>query len=371
MKGTTYVGMDVHKKSIVVAMLRPEGVKPAEMEVPNDTSGVRRLIQALKREGEVLSCYEAGPCGFGLKRRLDAAGIGCVVIAPSLIPGRPGDRIKTDRRDSRKLAELFRAGLLTEVYPPTPEQEAVRDLTRCLGDAKQDLHRARQRLSKLLLRHDKTFADGHAWTGPHRRWVNDVSLELAGPVRITFDTYLLTIQQTEERVHFLEKEIGNIAQTEAYREAVGWLRCFRGIDTLSAMILLAEICDFDRFLAPRQLSAYLGLVPSEHSSSERIRRGAITRAGNSHARRILVEAAWHSRHKPGGGIGLRKRREGQPLWAIAIAQKAERRLNARFWKLTMAGKPSRKVVTALARELATFIWAMMRSGQLHKPSLAA
>jgi len=364
MEPITHVGMDVHKRSIVIAMLRPDGAKPVEMQVPNDTIGTRRLIQVFKREGEVPCCYEAGPCGFGLQRKLEAAGIRCRVIAPSLIPGRPGDRIKTDRRDARKLGELLRAGLLTEVHSPTPEEEAVRDITRCVEDAKQDLMRARHRLSKLLLRRGHDFTEGRAWTAPHRRWLKNLSLELQGPVQITFDSYLLTIEQTEEGARALEKRVSEIAQTESYREAVGWLRCFRGIDTLSAMILLAEIHGFDRFVSPSQFAAYIGLVPSEHSSSDRIRRGAITRAGNSHARRILVEGAWHYRHTPGGGIGLKKRREGQPLWAIAIAQKAERRLHARFWKLTLAKKPYGKVVTALARELATFVWAMHRSGQL-------
>jgi transposase len=255
MKPTTYVGMDVHRKSIVIAILRPDGTKPVEMQVPNDATGVRKLIQAFRREGEVICCYEAGPCGFVLKRKLDAAGIRCVVIAPSLIPGRPGDRIKTDRRDARKLAELLRAGLLTEVHLPTPDEEAVRDLTRCLEDAKQDLTRARHRLTKLLLRRGHSFTEGHAWTAAHRRWLKNLSLELQGPVQITFDNYLLTIEQTEERARALEKKVAAIAQTEPYREAVGWLRCFRGIDTFSAMILLTEIHGFERFVSPRQLAA--------------------------------------------------------------------------------------------------------------------
>lgn len=365
---TTWVGLDAHKKFIQVAMLRPSG-ELDEWRVPYTTKDVQKLARKLTRKapGEVRCCYEAGPVGFTLKRRLEdakgKAGLSCAVIAPTLIPKKPGDRVKTDRRDARKLCDLFRAGLLTEVHPPTEAEEAVRDLCRARYAAKQDLHSARHRLSKLLLRRGRIYAAGKAWTNKHRVWLR--ALKFEDPVdRAVFDNYMLAIEQIEARVESLDHSLEEVAHSETYSERVGWLRCFRGIDTVTAITLLAEIHDFRRFEHPRQLMSYLGLTPSEHTSSGEPKRGGITKAGNNRVRRLLIEASWHYRHRPAVGARLRKRREAQPAHVIAIADKAQQRLNRRYHRLTLGSrKPPTKAVVALARELVGFIWAALRSGQ--------
>lgn len=357
---STVVGLDVHKKDIVVAMLLPDAGEAVTWTVANEPRAVRRLAKKLKRQarGGIRSAYEAGPCGYVLKRQLEAEGVPCAVVAPSLIPSAPGDRIKTDRRDARKLGEMLRAGLLTEVHPPSEEEEAVRDLCRCREDVKQDLTRSRQRLGKFLLRKGLRYGLGHAWTQRHRRWLWSLELEHRA-AQAALQEYLLSIEQLEGRLRELDATIGEIAESEPYRERLGWLRCFRGIDTLSAMTILAELHDFRRFTSARQLMSYLGLVPSEHSSGESTRRGGITKTGNAHVRRILIEAAWHYRHPPRVGVVLRKRREAQPAEIIAIADRAMRRLHRRHWRLLSMNKPPQKVVTAVARELTGFLWATL------------
>lgn len=359
-EGSTVVGLDVHKKDIVVAMLAPGAVEAVTWTVANEPRAVRRLAKKLKRQapGAIRSAYEAGPCGYVLKRQLEAEEVACAVVAPSLIPFAPGDRIKTDRRDARKLAELLRAGLLSEVHPPSEEDEAVRDLCRCREDVQQDLTRSRHRLGKFLLRKGLRYGLGRAWTQRHRRWLWSLELEHRA-AQATLQEYLLSIEQLEVRLRELDATIGEIAESEPYCERVGWLRCFRGIDTLSAMVILAELHDFRRFTSARQLMSYLGLVPSEHSSGESIHRGSITKTGNRRVRRILIEAAWHYRHPPRVGVALRKRREGQPAQVIAMADRAMRRLHRRYWKLLSTNKPPQKVVTAVARELAGVVWAAL------------
>jgi transposase len=296
-------------------------------------------------------------------RQLEAAApLVCEVVAPSLIPVRPGERIKTDRRDAVKLVRLYRAGELTEVHPPTEPEEAVRDLLRCREDAKEDLMRSRHRLSKFLLRRGLIYTGGAAWSQKHSQWLARLSWELVGDAE-TFEDYRIAISQLEARIRALDTRIGELAQQDPYQQPVGWLRCFRGIDTVTAMTILAEIHDFRRFQTARQFSSYLGLVPSEYSSGDRMQRGGITKTGNSHARRILVEAAQHSRHRPAVGYKLRKRREGQPAWAIDHADRAMQRLWHRYRRLRLArGKHHNKVVAALARELAGFVWAIMQEG---------
>jgi len=358
---TTFVGMDVHKASVVVARLAP-GAKAAEVwELVNEPRAIRRLAKRLLREapGEVSCCYEAGSCGYALQRQLRREGVACEVVAPSLVPFKPGDRIKTDRRDARKLAEYWRSGTLTVVQPPSPEQEAVRDLVRCREDVKDDLLRARHRLSKMLLRRGLVFGEARAWTRRHRDWLRGLVWDQPSD-EIVFTEYLLGVELLEERTRVLDKKLGEVAASEPYRERVGWLRCFRGIDTTSAMTVLAELHGIERFDSPRRLMAYLGIVPGERSSGDSARRTGITKTGNSHVRRILVEAAWHYRHRPGVGAALRKRREGQPARIIALADRANRRLSARFQRLAVTlGKPAPKVVTAIARELAGFLWAAL------------
>jgi transposase len=295
-----------------------------------------------------------------LQRQLRTAGVSCTVIAPSLIPVRPGDRIKTDRRDAKKLAELLRAELLTEVHPPTEEAEAVRDLCRCRDAAKQDRERARHRLSKLLLRRGLIYAPGKAWTRMHREWLRQRRFERPAD-QVVFADYLQALEHVEERLRALDTQLTTYAQQEPYRAPVGWLRCFRGIDTVTAMSIVTELHGFERFRSARALMAYLGLVPCEHTSADRHRRGGITKTGNVRVRRLLVEAAWHYRHLPGVGVSLRQRRSGQPPPIIALADKAQRRLHHRFWSLVSARtKPPNQAVIAVARELTGFLWAALQ-----------
>jgi transposase len=364
-KGITWVGLDTSKKKHAVAILDPEAREARELSIPNEPRAIARFARKLVREapGEVRVCYEAGPCGYALMRQMEkAAALVCEVVAPALIPVRRGERIKTDRRDAVKLARLYRSGELTPVHPPTGAEESVRDLMRCREDAKEDLMRARHRLSKFLLRQGLVYTGGATWTVRHEQWLSSVSWEHPAHEEV-FEDYRLAISHLGARIQALDARIEEISQQPPYQEPVGWLRCFRGIDTATAMTILTEIHDFRRFESAPELMSYLGMVSSEHSSGEQTRRGRITKAGNNHARRILVEAAHHSRHRPAVGRGLRKRREGQPAWVIERADKAMQRLWERYRRLRLArGKQNNKVVVAMARELAGFVWAVMREG---------
>src|ERR1700674_849953 len=356
----TYVGMDAHKKDLFIAMLVGNQTTPVTWQLANEPQAVRRLVRKLERDapGPVRVCYEAGPCGYALQRRLTTPRVSCQVIAPALIPRKPGERIKTNRRDARKLAELLRAGLLTEVRPPTPAEEAVRDLCRARDDAREDFQRCRHRLGKLLLRRGLHYS-GRNWTQAHRRWID--SLEWAQPAeRVVVGDYQLAIDHTEARLLELDARLTEIAQRDPYRELVGWLRCFRGIDTLTAILILAELHDFRRFHSARALMAYLGLVPGEDSTGEKHRYGRITRTRNALVRRLLVEPAWHYQHQPGVGVALTRRRKGQPGRVIAIADKAQQRLCRRFRRLAEQHKPAPKIAVAIARELAGFLWAALQ-----------
>ena len=363
-EASTWVGLDVHKKDIVAARLVGTGQEAEVWRFANEPGAIRRFERKLSREssGAVCCAYEAGPCGYALQRQLRRSGTECVVVAPSLIPAKPGDRVKTDRRDARKLAELLRAGLLTEVIPPSEDEESVRDLCRCRDVVRQDLTRARHRLGKLLLRRGLVYDRGRTWTRRHRQWLRSLRWD-NGALEAAFVAYLGTVEQLEDRLVELDTAIAQIAANEPYREAVGRLRCFRGIDTWSAMLILSELHDVRRFHSPRQLMAYLGLVPGEHSSGERTLRTGITKTGNSRVRRALIEAAWHARHRPAISKELKQRRTGQPPDAILLADRAMRRLHRRYWRLLAAGKPSQKVVTAVARELTGFLWTALH--QLH------
>jgi transposase len=357
---TTYVGVDAHKKDLFIAMLVGAGQTPVTWTVSNESQAVKRMVRKLEREapGPVRVCYEAGPCGYALQRQMTTARVSCQVIAPALIPRKPGERIKTNRRDARKLAELLRAGLLTEVRPPTPADEAVRDLCRARDDAREDLQRCRHRLGKLLLRRGLHYP-GRNWTRAHRRWVD--SLTWTQPAeRTVVDDYQLAVDQLEARLAELDARVEEIADTAPYREHVGWLRCFRGIDTLTAMLILAELHDFRRFASAPALMAYLGLVPGEDSSGETHRRGRITKTGNALVRRLLVETAWHYQHRPGIGVALTRRRQRQPARVIAIADRAHHRLCRRFRTMAAAHKPPPKIAVAVARELAGFLWAALQ-----------
>lgn len=358
----TYVGLDAHAKDINVAVILPgSGAISEQWQIAHDDRSLRRLAKKLLKmaSGEVRAVYEAGPCGYALKRKLDALGLCCQVVAPSLIPVKPGERVKTDPRDARNLASLFKGGLLTVVHPPNESDEALRDLVRAREDAKKDLMSARHRLSKMLLRYGLRFFATKNWTLKHWAWIKQIRFDEPHAQQV-LNNYMLAIEQVQERLDTLDAHIEEAALEDACAEQVGWLRCLRGIDTVTAMTILAELHDFRRFTHPRHLMAYLGLVPSEHSSGGRVKRGSITKAGNSHVRRVLVEAALNYRHRPAVSGVLRKRRKGQPSAVIAIADRAQQRLHRRYYRLKEGyRKPHHVVTVAIARELVGFIWAVL------------
>lgn len=358
----TWVGIDAHKKTLAVAILGPKS-GAEEFTIPNDERSVRKLVRRLDRDarGEIRICYEAGTCGYALQRRLEASGkVVCDVIAPSLIPAKPGCRIKTDRRDAKKLAELYRAGVLTTVSPPTLEQEAIRDLCRCREDVRADLGRCRHRLVKMLVRRGMVFdATSRLWSQRHRAWLASITFD-NDVDRIVVAEYMLAIEQAERRLRAMDAQIEQAAQLPLYRDHVAWLRCFRGIDTTIAMIFVAELHGIERFHSPRELAAYLGLVPSLYASGDSASRGSITKTGNGHIRRALIQAAWQYRHRVGVGAKLRARQQGQPGTVVSIADEAQRRLCGRYQRLQARGKMPTKIVVAIARELVGFLWAALR-----------
>lgn len=359
-KGTIFVALDDSKRTLVVGILRPGVDAPETRSIPNEPRHLRRLCERLTREGPVRVCYEAGPSGYDLYRQLTALGGACQVMAPALTPRKPGDRIKTDRRDAVQLVRLFRAGELTPIHVPDEAGEAGRDLLRCREDVREDLLCWRHRLVKFLARHGRVYREGRNWTQRHWTWLRRQSFTLPALDR-TLAEYRCTVEQLLARVADLDREIAALAETEAYRTQVGWLRCFRGIDTLAAMTLLTEIGDLHRFPHPRELMASLGLVPSEDSSGDRTRRGSITKTGNTHARRILVEACWHYRHPPRLGAALARRSQGQPPAIRAHAWRAQLRRHRRYRHLVGHGKRAPVAVVACARELVGFLWAAVTS----------
>ena len=361
-ESTTFVGMDVHKKQHKIAMLLPGSDEPAEWTVNNEPDAIRRMVRRAKKlaPGPVEFSYEAGVCGFALQRLIEAQGVECVVIAPSLMPIQPGRRVHTDRRDAHKLAKLHRGGLLTPVRVPSELEESVRDLCRAREAARGDRTRARHRLTKLLLRRGLVFHEGGHWTEKHMRWLRGLKFALPADQQI-FDEYLGEIDHQDQRLRHLDGLLKEAASAEPYGRLVGWLRCFRGIDTVTALSVLTELHGIEsgRFAHPRKLMAFLGLTPSEDSSGERVRRGGITKAGNRHVRRLLVEASWSQRGVPRVSKALQARRRGQPAWVIRLADKAMRRLHRRYWRLVNAGKLPVKATVAVAREFSAFLWSLL------------
>lgn len=369
-KNTTFVGLDAHARTINVAVILPGSAEVDEQwQINHDARSLRRLAKKLLTMApeDVYAVYEAGPCGFALKRTLDKLGVRCEVVAPSLIPVKPGDRVKTDPRDARKLATLLRGAQLTTVHPPNETQEALRDLMRAREDAKKDLMSARHRLTSMLLRRGLRFDQTKNWSKRHRTWL--YSLRFAEPyAQEVFDNYLLAIEQIEERLKNLDALVEKAATAPEYVKPVQWLCCLRGVDTVAAMTILAELHDFQRFVHPRDLMGYLGLAVSEYTTSNNVRRGGITKTGNSHVRRILVEAAWNYRHRPAVKGKLKKRREGQPPAVLAIADKAQQRLYKRFHHLKEGYRKHANIVAvAVARELAGFVWAVLHHDPAWQP----
>ena len=316
-----------------------------------------RLLRKLGGDGVRLRfCYEAGPCGYGIQRQVSASGHECVVVAPSLIPRRAGDRVKTDRRDAAMLAKLHRAGELTAVWVPDARHEAMRDLVRARLDAVHSLRRARQQLSGFLLRHGCHYGRP-AWT--NRRWL--AGLKFEQPVHhIVLEDYIAAVEAAETRRDRLTVQIEAMLPDWTLAPVVSALQTMRGMALVNAATLIAELGDLSRFADPRQLMAYLGLVPSEHSSGASVKRGGITKAGNGAARRLLIEAAWSYRFPARISRELLLRQENQPKPIRDIAWKGQVRLCARYRKLARTGKPANVVTTAIARELSGFVWAIAR-----------
>lgn len=357
---TTVVGLDVHKATIAVAVLPPAADRVTEaLVIENRPQAVERLVRRLSAKSPVEFVYEAGPCGYQTHREIVALGQKCVLIAPGLMPMRPTDRVKTDRRDAEKLARLYRAGELTKIRIPTREEEAARDLVRVREDGLADRLRARHRLGKFLLRQGRIYQETKAWGVQHRAWLKAQKFEWEHSQR-TFEAYMRTLDDAESRLEALDQQLESLSQQPAYRDAVRYLRCLKGIDTLSALTLIVETQDFRRFQRASSFMGFTGLVASENSSGERIRRGHITKAGNTHIRRILVEAGWNCRHSNVVGYQLRERRRGCPSEVVRIAQKAQERLHRKYWRMVSRGKPHGVAVAAVARELAGFVWSIAR-----------
>ena len=359
MESTPLIAFDQHAATTVAAVLLPGQRTPAMHSLTSDAPTILRFVKRIQGQGAVRCCYEAGPCGFELQRALTSHGMRCDVIAPALIPRRPGDRIKTDRRDAGQLAVLYRAGALTAIHIPTEQEEAARDLLRCREDIRADLLRARHRLSKFLLRHGRRFtATKTAWSKRHDTWLRAQTWPLAA-LDQTHRAYLRAVDEGVARLQDVERELRVLLDLEPLRERVQRLRCFRGIDDLTALTIATELGDARRFgTAPRTM-AYVGLVPSEHSSGTKRAQGGITKTGNGHLRRVLVESAWHYRHHPFVGDTLRARQRGAPAAIIAQAWAAQQRLHRRYARLAARGKPKQHIVTAIARELTGFVWAAL------------
>lgn len=351
-----WVSLDVHKLSIVAATLPPAGGKPDVSRIETTERAIRRFIDRLGGSAGLAVCYEAGPGGYALWRLLTRMGVACDVIAPSLVPVRAGDRVKTDRRDAKKLVTLHRAGLLRYVHPPTAETEGLRDLLRCRDDLRCARTAARHRVLKALLRHGHVFREGKtAWTLKHRRWINAQRLPDA-LAQLALEQMLIHLDGIERQLDALDAQLEQIAAAERWGASVQILTRFRGISTLTALGLIAEIGDFARFGNPRELASWLGITPSEYSSGDQQHRGHITKAGNHHARRLLVEAAWHYRHAP-----RRPAKDPQP---DQRAWQAQVRLHHRYRHLTEHGKRPTVVNVAIARELVGFLWAAMTNQPL-------
>jgi transposase len=352
--------MDVHAATIAVAVVEGRGVPRSLGVIENRPEAVRRLIKKLGEPSTLRVCYEAGPTGYVLYWQLQKLGVHCEVIAPSLMPVKPGDRIKTDRRDAEKLARAYRSGDLTAVFVPDAEHEALRDLVRAREAAKKDELRAKHRLSKFLLRYGQYAPEGcRAWTLTYWRWVRMVKFE-HGAQNATRLDYIAEVEHQGHRLERLEKSIDEaIASAPPEMKAViDALQSLRGVAKVTAVTLAVEVGTFRRFERATQLMSYTGMVPSEHSSGARRYQGAITKAGNSHLRRVLIEAAWQYRHRPCLSNRQRALQSELDPEVTEIAWSAQLRLNRRYTRLSAKSKPPGKVVTAVARELVGFIWAI-------------
>lgn len=345
-----HVAFDASKNVLVAGILRP-GEETATIErVFNDEPSIRRFVKAFPEPGQLRTCYEAGPCGYELHRLLCSLGVRCEVIAPALIPVAPGDRVKTDKRDARRLARQFRAGELVAIRVPSRQEEAVRDLCRARGDAVEDLTRAKNRLGHFLLRHGRIWRGGAStWTFKYRNWLGQQSFD-EGALKETFARYRATVECREAELQALEADLARYTEEDPFATAVQRLSAYRGVDRLGALVLQAEVCDWRRFANAGAAGAFCGLVPSEYSSGDSVRRGSLTHAGNAHLRRQLIESAWAYNTGPSLGVALRRR---QDAWASQVE------LCRRFRQLDKRKSVRGVVVAAIARRLITHLHAEM------------
>lgn len=362
MSKVRFVGLDVHAETIAVAVAEPNGEVRSLGMIPNRPESVRRLIRKLEPVEQLRFCYEAGPTGYVLYWQLTALGAKCEVVAPSLVPSKPGDRVKTDRRDALKLARCYRAGDLTAVWVPDAAHEALRDLVRAREAARGDLLRARHRLSKFLLRHGWRRPESikSPWTNAHLEWIK-TKVHFEQPAQeITLTDYVHQVEHLVARIERLDQAVLEAARSAPpeMRAVIEALQALRGVAQVTAVTIVAELGQISRFAKARQLMGYSGLVPSEDSSGERIRRGALTKTGNAHLRRVIVEAVWAYQFRPWLGGYLLKRQVGLSEEVKEIAWKAQHRLHARYRKLLAQGKNKPQIVTAVGRELLGFVWAI-------------
>jgi transposase len=360
MSNVRFIGLDVHAETIAVAVAEPDGEVRSVGVIPNRPESIRKLVKKLGPPEQLRLCYEAGPTGYVLYWQLTALGVKCEVVAPTLVPVKAGDRVKTDRRDALKLARSYRAGDLTAVWVPDAAHEALRDLVRAREAAKKDQLRARHRLGKFLLRQGRRpTTKMNAWTQTHLAWVKTVHFEHAAQEATLLD-YLHEVEHMADRLARLEHAIDDAVKLapERMRVVIEALQALRGIAQVSAVTIVTELGELSRFAKPRQLMGYSGAVASEDSTGGRTRRGGITKTGNAHLRRVVIEAAWAYRYRPAVGAALRKRQAAVSPEVKAIAWKAQHRLHARYAWLTAKGKCKQEVVTAVGRELLGFIWAI-------------
>jgi len=360
MKDTLFVGLDVHKETIAVAVARWDRNEAESLgSIPNNADAIAKLIRRLGRPVSQLHfCYEAGPCGYAIQRQLTKAGAQCDVVAPSLVPLKAGDRVKTDRRDAQKLARNLRNGELTPVWVPDEGHEALRDLSRAREDAKDDLRTRRQQLLSFLLRNDMRPSEAvKNWTKAHRRWLDGLKFPQAMQ-QIVFAEYLQAIDQAAERLDRLEEALLEHAEIVPQAPLIRALKCMKGVAGITAATVVAELGDLTRYSAAKQAMDAIGLVPSEHSSGPNQRRGSITKSGNAHVRAVVVEAAWHYQYPPRRGEELRRRQQNQSEAVCSIAWKAQHRLNTKYRRLVGRGKSKQVAIVATARELVGFMWAI-------------
>ena len=361
MEQVRYIGLDVHKETVTMAVAEADGSAPATLgTIAHDVPRIIKRMRQMGKGAQLKICYEAGCTGFGLCRALREAGYDCIVVAPSLVPKQPGVHMKTDRRDAERLARFLRSGDLTAVFVPDAACEAVRDLERSRYDAKKAEVAARNQLLKFLLRHGRVYRGGKGnWTAAHMGWIQSQAFDHEAQNRVLVD-YVHAVLDATSRIKQLDKDIEEVADAWAMKPLVQGFQALRGIRLLSAVVAAAELVDMSRFASARQLASFIGMVPSEHSSGERLRQGHITRAGNRFVRRILVEAAWHYRLRPSMRRALITRNKLVSEAIRGIAWKAQQRLHSRFVKLSARGKTKQKIVVAIARELAGFLWSIGR-----------